>query len=144
MAKADLKTKATNASPAAVIAALEHPTRKADAETLLAFFDRVTGLPAKMWGPSMIGYGRYAYRYESGREGEYFMTGFSARKTALSIYIMPGYADLTEMLSRLGKHKMGKSCLYINKLADVDMAVLEEMVRFGLADVRSKYETWDA
>ncbi|MEM6852548.1 MAG: DUF1801 domain-containing protein, partial [Pseudomonadota bacterium] len=129
MAKADLKTKATNASPAAVIAALEYPTRKADAETLLAFFDRVTGLPAKMWGPSMIGYGRYAYRYESGREGEYFMTGFSARKTALSIYIMPGYADLTEMLSRLGKHKMGKSCLYINKLADVDMAVLEEMVR---------------
>ncbi len=96
-----------------------------------------------MWGTSIIGYGRYEYKYESGREGEFMMTGFSPRKTSSTIYIMPGYQDLSEMLDRLGKHKTGKSCLYINKLSDVDLDVLEEIINFGLDYMRNKYTTHD-
>ena len=124
MAKAQLKTSPTGLSAEAFLAGVEPARRKADGAALLAFFNRVTGLAPKMWGPSIVGYGRYAYKYESGREGEYFLTGFSPRKAALSIYIMPGYRDMSEALARLGKHKTGKSCLYINTVADVDMDVL--------------------
>jgi hypothetical protein len=141
--KANNKTQPTRQSPGAFIATVEHPQRRADGETLLALFSRVTGLKPKMWGTSIIGYGRYQYRYQSGREGEYFQTGFSPRKTALTIYIMPGYQDLSAMLARLGKHKTGKSCLYINKLSDVDLAVLEEIIRFGLAYMHKNYPCFD-
>lgn len=143
MTKATLKTSQNKQSPTAFIASVEHLQRRADAETLLALFNRVTGLKPRMWGDSIIGYGRYHYRYESGREGEYFMTGFSPRKANLSIYIMPGYQDLSPMLDRLGKHKVGKSCLYINKLIDVDLKVIEELILFGLSYMRDNYETWD-
>ncbi len=88
-----------------------------------------------MWGASMIGYGRYHYRYKSGREGDFLATGFSPRKSALSIFIMPGYADFGDILTRLGKHKLGKSCLYVNKLADIDLDVLSELIRAGLKDL---------
>ncbi len=146
MAKAKNKTTATQADPAAFVAAIEPEKKKADAETLLDLFERVTGLKPKMWGPSIIGYGRYHYKYESGREGESMLTGFSPRKQNLSIYIMPGYrfGDMENKLSRLGKHKLGKSCLYINKLADVDLSILEEIVLDGLEYMRENYETWDA
>jgi hypothetical protein len=143
MAKAENKTKPTGQSPKEFVASVEHPVRRADAERLLEIFARVTNLAPRMWGPSLIGYGRYAYKYESGREGEFFMTGFSPRKANLVVYIMPGYLDLEEKLARLGKYKLGKSCLYINKLADVDEAVLAEIIDFGLQYMRGKYETWD-
>lgn len=139
--KSENKTKATHVNPRAYVAAVEHKTRKADAEVLLDFFARITGMTAKMWGPTLIGYGSYHYKYESGREGDMLITGFSPRKANLVFYIMPGYQDLSEMLARLGKHKIGKSCLYINKLADIDMDVLEEIVRFGLTYIRENYET---
>jgi len=142
MAKADNKTKPTEVSPEDFVAAVEHPVRKADAETLLEVFARVTGYKPKMWGPSLIGYGRYAYKYDSGREGEMLMTGFSPRKAKLVLYIMPGYQDLQPMLDRLGKYKLGKSCLYINKLADVDLDVVEEIIHFGVDYMKSNYETW--
>ena len=135
------KTKATTVDPCAFVAAVEHKTRRADAEALLDFFARITGMTAKMWGPTLIGYGSYHYKYESGREGDMLITGFSPRKANLVFYIMPGYQDLSEMLARLGKHKIGKSCLYVNKLADIDMDVLEEIVRFGVAYIRENYET---
>lgn len=93
-----------------------------------------------MWGPSIIGYGRYAYRTQSGREGEFLATGFSPRKAAHSIYIMPGYADFGPLLKRLGKHKSGRACLYINKLADVDEGVLAEVIRAGLDDLARLHE----
>jgi hypothetical protein len=109
--------------------------RRADARALEAFFREVTGYEPVMWGPSIIGYGRYHYRYESGREGDSLATGFSPRKANLVLYIMPGYADFGEILGRLGKHKLDKSCLYLNKLADVDMDVLGELVRAGLRDL---------
>jgi len=132
-------TKPTTSSPADFVAAVEHPVRRSDAETLLALMRRVTGWEPRMWGSSIIGFGEYHYRYESGREGDFMRTGFSPRKANLVLYIMPGYADYSGKLARLGKHKIGKSCLYINKLADVDMAVLEDIIRAGLDDMQKKY-----
>ncbi|MEO0607484.1 MAG: DUF1801 domain-containing protein [Pseudomonadota bacterium] len=145
MAKADNKTQITEADPRRFIAAVEPEKKRAEAEQLLAFFNRVTGLKPQMWGGSIIGYGRYHYKYESGREGEFMLTGFSPRKQNLSLHIMPGYrfGDMQDKLARLGKHKLGKSCLYINKLADVDLDVLEEIVRDGVTYMRGAYQTWD-
>ena len=92
-----------------------------------------------MWGPAIVGFGQYHYRYDSGREGDFMRTGFSPRKANMAVYIMPGYSDHSAILARLGKHKSGKSCLNINKLADVDLDVLEELIRAGLADMAEKY-----
>lgn len=133
------KTQPTPVEPADFIASVDHEGRRADAETLLALFERITGWNAKMWGPSLIGFGEYHYKYDSGREGDFLATGFSPRKANMSVYILPGYEDYEDILSRLGKHKMGKSCLYINKLADVDLDVLEELIKAGLADLSKKY-----
>jgi len=142
MAKAENKTKPTSVSPAEFVAAVEHDTRRADGEVLLGWFEEVTGYKPKMWGTSLIGYGRYHYKYDSGREGDMLITGFSPRKAHLVLYIMPGYRDLSDKLARLGKRKIGKSCLYINKLADIDMDVLREIVEDGVAYMTANYETW--
>ena len=136
------KTKPTTVLPRDFLATVEPERRREDGLALLDFFDRITGWTPQMWGGSIIGYGRYAYKYESGREGEFFITGFSPRQAALTVYIMPGYRDLSDKLARLGKHKTGKSCLYINKLADIDMIVLEEIVGDGIAYMEANYETW--
>ncbi len=133
------KTRPTGEAVTAFLDGVEHPTRRADAARLDQIFREVTGWAPQMWGPSIVGYGSYHYKYYSGREGEMCATGFSPRKTNLSIYIMPGYADFSDQLARLGKHKIGKSCLYINKLADVDEAVLKELIRAGLDDLGQKY-----
>ena len=143
MVKANNKTRPTEHSVEEFLASIEHPVRRQDGLTLLVLFNKVTNLKPVMWGPSIIGYGRYHYKYDSGREGETLMTGFSPRKSALSIYIMPGYRDLSEKLARLGKHKIGKSCLTINKLADVEHDVLEEIILDGLNYMRKNYETHD-
>ena len=143
MAKAKNKTQPTAVSPEAFLSAVDHQQRREDGFTLLDFFNRVTGLKPKMWGSSIIGYGRYHYKYDSGREGDFLITGFSPRKTALTVYVLPGYRDMSEKLTRLGKHKTGKSCLYINKLVDVDMAVLEEIIRDDLDYMHKNYQTWD-
>lgn len=128
---AELKTRATDASVRDFIAAVDHPVRRADAETLLAMMERVTGEQPRMWGPSIIGFGSYHYRYDSGHEGDAPRLGFSPRKAQLVLYVLTGYmgenAEQERLLARLGKHKVGKSCLYINKLADVDMEVLEQL-----------------
>ena len=142
MAKSDNKTKPTPVSPTEFVAAVEHPTRRADGEKLLGWFEEVTGYTPRMWGPSLVGYGRYHYKYDSGREGDMLITGFSPRKANLVLYIMPGYRDMSDKLARLGKHKIGKSCLYINKLADIDMDVLREIVEDGVTYVTANYETW--
>ncbi len=137
------KTQPTKISPKKFISGVEPERRREDGLVLLELFNRVTGLKPVMWGPSIIGYGRYAYKYESGREGEFLLTGFSPRKANLSLYIMAGSKNDARKLKRLGKHKLGKSCLYINKLADIDMSVLEEMIRDDVAYMRANYETWD-
>lgn len=132
---AENKTKPTQVSVDDFIAAVSHPTRRADAETLDAMFRRITGWAPRMWGPTIIGYGSYDYTYESGHSGSCNATGFSPRKANQVLYIMPGYQDYGHILDRLGKYKLGKACLYINKLADVDLAVLEELVKTGLDDL---------
>ncbi|MDF1681736.1 DUF1801 domain-containing protein [Ponticaulis sp.] len=142
MAKAENKTKATSVSPESFIQTVEHDVRRADAKVLLDIFADVTQLVPRMWGPSIIGYGRYHYKYESGREGEFMMTGFSPRKANQVIYIMPGYTDHSAILDRIGKYKIGKSCLYINKLADIDLDVLRELISAGFEDMKSRYPDW--
>ncbi|SLN15584.1 hypothetical protein PSA7680_00408 [Pseudoruegeria aquimaris] len=132
---ADNKTQATTASVADFLARVAPARRAEDARVLAALFSEVTGFEPRMWGESIVGYGRYHYRYASGREGDFLATGFSPRKSALSLYIMPGYQDYGEILARLGKHKTGKACLYITKLADVDLDVLRELIATGLKDL---------
>lgn len=133
------KTKPTEASVADFLAGVEPARKRDDALALDRLFRRVTGWQPRLWGPSMIGYGAYHYVYDSGREGDFLATGFSPRKTSLVVYIMPGYADFGDILARLGKHKLGKSCLYINKLSDIDESVLEELIRAGLDDLASRW-----
>jgi hypothetical protein len=141
MKKVENKTSATLIPPESFLKTVEPEKRREDAKILLGLFRRMTGLKAVMWGPSIIGFGRYHYQYESGREGESMLTGFSPRKANLVLYVMPGYRfqEMEEKLSCLGKHKLGKSCLYINKLADVDLTVLEEIVLDGLRYMRDNY-----
>lgn len=133
------KTRPTGAAVAGFLAGVAHPVRRADALHLDAIFREVTGWEPGMWGPSIVGYGSCRYRYESGREGEMCATGFSPRKANLVIYIMPGYADFSAILARLGKHKLGKSCLYINTLADIDEATLKRLIRAGLDDLARRH-----
>jgi hypothetical protein len=133
------KTRPTDAAVSEFIDSAEPARRREDAHALDAIFREVTGWAPQMWGPSIIGYGSYHYKYDSGREGDMCATGFSPRKANLAIYIMPGYQNYGAMLDRLGKHKLGKSCLYLNKLADVDEGVLRELIRTGLDDLAKKY-----
>ncbi len=143
MAKSDNKTKPSAASVQEFVSSIEHDTRRTDGLALLEMFNRVTGWQPRMWGPSIIGYGRYHYKYTSGREGDFLVTGFSPRKSSLSIYIMPGYRDMGEKLARLGKHKTGRSCLYINKLADIELNVLEEIVLDGIGYMKTNYDVFE-
>ncbi len=139
------KTTQTTTNPASFLASVEPENRRKDGEELLTWFQSVTGLKPKMWGPSIIGFGRYHYKYESGHEGDFMLTGFSPRKSALTIYVMTGFQSerMQEKLGRLGKHKTGKSCLYIKKLSDVDKDVLRDIVEDGISYMRENYETWD-
>ncbi|MBO9450867.1 DUF1801 domain-containing protein [Tropicibacter sp. R16_0] len=133
------KTQPSDADVAAYLAGVMPASKSADAVRLDQLFRAVTGFQPVMWGEAIVGYGRYHYRYTSGREGDFLATGFAPRKAALSIYIMPGYADFEDILARLGKHKIGKSCLYVNKLADIDLDVLGELIRAGLRDLATHW-----
>lgn len=133
------KTIATPVDPAAFIAAIADPGQQADARSLCALMSRLSGAPAMMWGPSIIGFGRYHYRYDSGREGEACRIGFAPRKGQTVLYLLDGHADHAADLARLGRHKTGKACLYIRRLADIDLAVLEAMITRSLAWMAQKY-----
>ena len=142
---AEAKTTQTDASVDAFIDSVEPEAKREDARVLDALFRKVTGEEPRMWGPSIIGYGDYHTTYESGREVHWMRSGFSPRKAKHSLYLMGGYCDeiaskeREEALSRLGKYKTGKSCLYINKLADVDLDVLEEMIAKDWATMQRIY-----
>ena len=125
---AENKTKATEVSVASFVDRVEPEQRQADARTVIELMERVSGEPAKMWGPSIIGFGATHYRYESGREGDICRIGFSPRKAQLVFYLGTSFPGRDTMLTELGKHSTGKSCLYVKKLADVDLAVIERMV----------------
>lgn len=135
----EAKTKPTAISVADFIAAVENPVRRADAETLVAFLEEVSGDPPVMWGPSIIGFGRYHYRYESGHEGDAPRLGFSPRKAHTVLYVMSGYEGQAEMIARLGKVKTSLACLYVNRLDQIDMGVLREMAVASLAQMRELY-----
>lgn len=141
MAKAELKTKPSEASVEAFLAGVEPPGRREDANAICAMMAEATGAPPVLWGPSIVGFGRYTYRYESGREGDWMLTGFSPRKANLTLYIMAGFAEHAELLGRLGKHSTGKSCLYVKRLADLDMDVLREIIRRSVDYMRDTYPT---
>jgi hypothetical protein len=138
---AEIKTKATDVSVDAFIDAVPVPQRREDAKKLRAMFERLTGEPAKMWGPSIIGFGQYHYKYASGHGGTMARMGFSPRKAELVLYVLTEEGGEREkaQLARLGKHKTGKCCLYIKKLADVDEGVLEELTADTLAYMNRKY-----
>lgn len=133
MAKAESKTRPEALSAADFISAVPDPARRADAEALAALMARVTGEPPVMWGPSIIGFGRYRYRYESGREGESLRVGFSPRAKELVIYGIGGAIERLQAEARLGKIRRGQSCVYVKKLADVDLGVFEQLVADGFA-----------
>lgn len=129
------KTQPTDASVTEFIEAVEHPVRQADTYTVLDMMKRISGEKPVMWGESLIGFGKYQYKYASGREGEYFILGLSPRKQNLTLYIMPGYQDYGDLLAQLGKHRTGKCCLYINKLDDVDEQILYDLLERGWQDM---------
>ena len=133
------KTVPTEASVDAYIAALPDAERRADCATLVAMMERATGHPARMWGAGIVGFDRYAYKYDSGHSGETCVVGFSSRKPDLSVYLVPAAPGQDALLAKLGKHKMGKSCLSVRRLADVDLGVLEQLVADSVTETRNRY-----
>ncbi len=136
---AELKTKPTGARVADYIASRANDRQRLDCRELMALFKRITGKPAKMWGPSIVGFGSYRYRYESGRTGEMPLAAFAIRGRDLVVYVIAEERTLKSLRAKLGKHTMGKSCLYFRQLADLDESVLEQLVIASIAYVRRLY-----
>lgn len=136
---AENKTKKTAASVEEFLNAIPDEQKKADSIKLNKMFEKITGQPAKMWGSSIIGYGSYSYTRKDKKSFDFMATGFSPRKKNLTLYIMPGYDNLGDKLDKLGKHSIGKSCLYINKLADIDTKVLESLIKEGYEEIVGKH-----
>lgn len=136
---AELKTQPNRKSVTKFLASIEHKKRREDAEQLLEVFTRLSGKKPVMWGDSIVGFGSYAYENTLGK-ARWPMTGFSPRKQNLSLYFMRGFSKYSQLLEQLGKSKQSKSCLYINKLSDVDMKVLEELIMLDIADMKANYE----
>lgn len=143
MAKAKNKTAATAASVEEFLNNVKDDQKRTDSFEVLEMMKELSGYEPKMWGPSIVGFGEYHYKYESGREGDFMRIGFSPRAQNLTLYMMPGYEDFTDELSRLGKHKLGKSCLYIKRLSDVDTDVLREMIVKDLKIMDERYPVED-
>ena len=132
------KTKATNVSVTAYIEGLTDPTRRSDARELVKVMHRASGEKPRLWGPSIVGFGSYHYKYESGREGDMPLISFSPRKSAMVLYSMLAHADAEAVLAKLGRHTTGKGCLYIKKLADVDHTALETLIKNAVAHHRAR------
>lgn len=143
MSKAESKTGVNQISAADFLAAVPDARKRDEAVVIDALHRRVTGLEPQLWGPSIVGYGSYHYKYDSGREGTMCRAGFSPRKAAHTIYLMGNYCDrqdeVDDLFAKLGKYSLGKSCLYIKKLADVDLAVLERLVAISWEVMNAKY-----
>ena len=135
----ELKTRPTALSVDAFIDAVDDEHKRTDCRVVAELMAEITGAEGVMWGSSIVGFGNYHYRYASGREGDFFEAGFSPRKRALTIYVMAGFAEYDDLLARLGKHTTGKSCLYVKRLADVDLDVLRELLTRSVAFIRAKY-----
>jgi hypothetical protein len=134
---AELKTRATDASVSKFLAGVKDQKRREDCLTVAKMMQQVTNAPPKMWGSSIVGFGDYRYRYETGRELDWFLVGFSPRKEALTLYLMPGSPRYSEVLKTLGKYKTGKACLYIKNLDDVDQRALKTLVQESVKQVQT-------
>jgi hypothetical protein len=133
------KTRATEASVEDYFAAIGDEARRKDCETLARLMAKVTKAPPKLWGTGIVGFGSYHYRYESGREGDSCLAGFASRKGDISVYLTADVLGQGELLSRLGKHRIGKGCLYVRKLGDVDLKILEQLVGAAFAERKNRY-----
>ena len=122
------------------INSVDNEQKRKDSWDMIALMSKITGAEPKMWGKSLVGFGQYHYKYASGREGDFFITGFSPRKAALTVYIMPGFSDYEKQMAKLGPHKTGKSCLYLRNLKAIDRDVLEEIIRDSVSVMRERYE----
>jgi len=134
---AENKTKATSVDPLKFIAKIKSETKRNDSLELVAMMQDITGEPPKMWGPTIVGFGTYHYVYDSGREGDICVTGFSPRSGSLVVYLGPGI-DNDKLMGKLGKHKAGKGCLYVNKLDDVDRKVLRQLIEYSVKTPRKR------
>lgn len=138
---AELKTKKNQASVQAFLEQVTDPVKQEDALWVSQVMGEVVGEPAVMYGSSIVGFGSYDFTYASGKAGSWFLVGFSPRKQNLVLYIMPGFSKYEELLAQLGKHKIGKSCLYVKKLADIDRTILKQLIAESVAFMRQKYAT---
>ncbi|EDL66265.1 hypothetical protein BSG1_02895 [Bacillus sp. SG-1] len=136
----ELKTKENDSNVIEFIEAVENPRKREDAYILLDIFTETTGFEAKMWGPSIIGFGSYHYKYKTGHEGDAPLVGFSPRKAKISLYFATGDPDRERLLERFGKHTSGKACVYINKVADIDVEVLKELIRQSVDFLKETYQ----
>ena len=134
-----LKTKPTEVSAESHIAAIANEEQRNDARSLVALMRKVTKQEPRMWGPSIVGFGSYHYKYASGHEGDSALAGFAARGRELVVYIAPGFEGRDDLLAKLGEHKTGKVCVYIRRLANVDLKVLEKLIARSVADTKSRY-----
>ena len=137
---AEPKTKLNEGSVEEFIDRVENEQKRDDSREIIKIMSEITGQPPKMWGTSIIGFGTYHYVYESGREGDWMLTGFSPRKQALTVYIMSGFSEDDDLLGKLGSHKIGKSCLYVKKLADLDIDILKEMIAKSVDEIKVRYK----
>lgn len=136
---AENKTKETQADVAGFITSKTEGQKREDSFRLVEILEKITGFPAKMWGPTIIGFGSYHYRYASGHEGDAPLAGFSPRKDSLALYFSPEFENKEELLAKFGKHKAAKACIYVKKLADIDLDVFEEMTRNSIAFTQALY-----
>ncbi len=136
---AEPKTRKTSASVDEFLAAIDDETRREDCRTVAELMRAATGAEPAMWGASIVGFGKYHYKYASGREGDWFLAGFSPRKEALTLYIMPGFSDYDALMGKLGKFKTGKSCLYLKRLDDVDLPTLKRLIEESVRHMRRQY-----
>jgi len=139
---AEAKTKPTEKSVDSFIATVEDDKVRADCYAIINLMEKVTGEKPKMWGPAIIGFGKYAYKYESGHSGEICLIGFSPRKANISLYGLSGFPGQIELLQKLGKHKTGKGCLYIKKLTDVDIDVLESIIKQSVNFLKKEHSNY--
>lgn len=135
------KTKPTKLSVTDFLNSIGDEQKRRDAKKIAAMMREATGARATMWGANIVGFGHYHYKYESGREGDFMIIGFSPRKQALTLYIIPGFRHFESLLGKLGKHKVGKSCLYIKRLSDVDEKVLRRLIDGAVKYMRKNYQT---
>ena len=138
---AELKTKLNDGSVVDFLNSINDEKKREDSSKIIALMKKIIKAEPKMWGDSIIGFGTYHYKYESGREGDWFLTGFSPRKQNLTLYILSGFSNYKELLKKLGKYKTSKACLYIKKLEDVDIKVLEKIISESVKVISKKYKS---